>query len=1571
MANAPIFGLTLGVLIGFAGAASAAPALPTGGQVAAGSASIAKSSASTVTIDQISSRAIIDWSSFSIGQGGAVQFDNGSGATLNRVTGGSLSSIDGLLSATGSVYLINPNGVIIGKDGVVDTGGTFVASTQDLTNASFMTGGTLTFAGNSTASVLNLGKVGSLGGDVALIASKVENDGSITASQGDVGLAAGFQVVMSDATQNDGKFQVLVGGSGTSATNTGSIQAAEAELRANGGNVYALAGNTGGIIEATGVSSNDGKVLLIAENGTTTISGTISAQGANGTGGQVETSGETLDLGAAKVDTHGGSWLLDPTNLIVDATAAGAIDVALVSGNVTLATSASGAPTGPAGSTGNTASGAGDIIIESALSWATTSTLTLDAYHSIAIEAPITVTGVGQVVLNTNYGGGSGGDYGFGLTAAGFLGSLSFANTSSALTINGTSYTLEANPAALVTAIDADTSGDFALAASGSLGVSAGAFIPAFSGDFTGLGHTITGLTIDDTSANGFDGLFGYQTAGTIRDIGLAGGSVAAPDGADVGDLVGYQPGGSITDAYATGAVSGNESIGGLVGLAAGSISNAYATGAVSGTGNFHGGLVGSQVRGSITDVYATGAVSGSDQAGGLVGVAGGTISDAYATGAVSGGLAGGLAGEQAGGSIADVYATGAVSGSGAVGGLVGERVSGTVTDGYYDAGTTGQALGAQADGSVGMTAAALQGALPTLQNSSLWSTGPGLYPYLTNFYPSGVQAITGYAYSDGGVTPAAGTSVSAIAGGAAFGSASVGANGYYYIFAAAGGVSSGQNLLTYDATTNSATLTTATGATAESGGVLYGSAMTVPTTALLLSTAPILTEAQASGISADGAIAAAATVIGDTTALGLVASGAGFTIDAAPTTSLVVKTTAGNITVAAPFTLAGSNYLTLDSYQGVAIDAPITVSGAGAVNLITNDGGSGGGYSFDLTGSSFAGGLSFTSEGSDPSLVINGQAYTLVYSMSELATIASSGDYALATSLAGGSQTGAVVGTFGGTFTGLGNEISGLTITGSSNDVGLFGTLDGGGEIRDLGLVGGTVSGGVGVGALVGNDEGQVLNAYSTAAVSGSSDVGGLVGYQASIGVISNAATSGASISGTSGVGGLVGKNSGTIESDSSSSDAVSGNGYVGGLAGYTTGAITGASATGAVTGTGSGQADIGGLAGYNSGNISGASAGTGNISGIAYVGGLVGYNAATGTLSDDATSGASVSGTNVIGGLAGENLGTIESASSSSDAVSGSRYVGGLAGLTSGAITDASATGAVTGTGGDPVELGGLAGYNSGNISGASAGTGNVSGTAYVGGLVGYNLGTIENGSSSSNPVSGTRDVGGLAGYSSGTIENAAASGTVTGTGSAPEGLGGLVGENGAAGEITTSQATGRRVNAPGGIDLGGLVGTNEGQISQSFATQSVGSDGTGEHLGGLVGYNTAGAAITDTYALGEVEAGTYIGGLVGDNAGSVQTSWTAASVASGATSGGVAGANMTGGALTNVFWDIGDTGLASAIGNVNLGSSTNVIGVGGATGENPEKQSTYTGFNFTTVWTILPGISRPYLRNVAPSN
>ena len=1277
IANAPIFGLTLGVLIGFAGAASAAPALPTGGVVKAGSAVITASSPSYLTINQSSTNAVINWQAFSIAQGGTVQFNNGSGATLNRVTGASISSIDGLLSATGSVYLINPNGVIIGKTGVVNTGGTFVASTQDLSNANFMSGGALTFSGSSNAQVLNLGKIGSLGGDVALIGSTVENDGQIIAAKGDVGLAAGYQVTLADTTQSDGKFQVLVGGAATSATNKGAIEAAEVELRANGGNVLALAGNTASVIEATGVSTDDGKVLLIAEGGAVTATGTIEAKAATGAGGQVETSGARVDFTGLTVKA--AQWLIDPTDLTVNAGAANTIDNSLAAGtSVTLQTTASSS-SGPGVAN---SSGSGDIIIAAPISWSTTATLTLDAYHSIAIDAPITVSGAGGVVLTTN-DGGTGGDYGFGLTSKGFAGSLSFTGAEGfgqSLTINGQAYTLlyelaEAgstgpdNGFADIAGIDsAGDGGDYALATdltgtttftSGLVGVGGN----HFTGVFTGLGHTITGLTINDTSSNGNDGLFSQQSSGAIRDIGIIGGSVSGTGG-DIGGLVG-QAAGAITDAYATDAVSGSQLVGGLVGYEfGGSITDAYATGAVSGTAQFYaGGLVGDLAGGSITDAYATGRVSGNVNAGGLVGYQTGTITDAYATGAVSGTVdIGGLVGGGTG-SITNAYATGAVSGALNLGGLVGLQNGGSVTNGYWDVLTTGQS---SAGAGTGLTTDQMQYGVASLDASFGGGTG-GLYPYLANFYPTGVQAVSGFAYTNNGSAAASGADVSAVIGGAAFGSATTGANGYYYIVAPSGSAASGDHLLTYATATSSATLTTATGATVQSGVNLYGSTMTVDTSAATLSAAPSLAQAQTSSVAADGGSAAAATVIDATTGLGLISSSAtGFTINEAPTSSLLVKTTAGGITVDAPFSVTGSNDLTLDSYQSIAIDAAITVPATGAISLITNDGGTGGDYSFGLTSRGFLGSLSFTgAEGGGQSLTINGQAYTLLYKLAEtgstgpdtgtddIAGIDNAGDggyYALANNLVGTGTTfisalaGSGASTFIGVFTGLGHTITGLTIndTSTSGNDGLFGSGNGD-TIRDIGLVGGAVSGGGdSVGGLVGLQQGSITDAYNTGAVSGvGSDVGGLVGNE-----------------------------EGSI-TDAYATGAVSGASEVGGLAGGGDGSITEAYATGAV----SGDNEVGGLVGLTFHDTITDAYATGVVSGIEYVGGLVGLQN-VGTFTSVYATGA-VSGTSDVGGLVGlQNAASVNDAYWDTQTTGQSGSSGGGTGLTTAQLQSGSAS-------------------------------------------------------------------------------------------------------------------------------------------------------------------------------------------------------------------------------------------------------------------------------------------------------
>ena len=128
-------------------AAHADPVLPTGGQFVAGQGAIV-GSANGLTINQSGSHGIINWQNFSIGAGGKVQFNNGNGATLNRVTGADISQINGQLRATGSLYVINPQGIVIGPGGKVVTGGSFVASTRDISNSDFLGGGAMSASGS-------------------------------------------------------------------------------------------------------------------------------------------------------------------------------------------------------------------------------------------------------------------------------------------------------------------------------------------------------------------------------------------------------------------------------------------------------------------------------------------------------------------------------------------------------------------------------------------------------------------------------------------------------------------------------------------------------------------------------------------------------------------------------------------------------------------------------------------------------------------------------------------------------------------------------------------------------------------------------------------------------------------------------------------------------------------------------------------------------------------------------------------------------------------------------------------------------------------------------------------------------------------------------------------------------------------------------------------------------------------------------------------------------------------------------------------------------------------------------
>ncbi|MHC4500239.1 MAG: GLUG motif-containing protein, partial [Planctomycetota bacterium] len=210
-------------------------------------------------------------------------------------------------------------------------------------------------------------------------------------------------------------------------------------------------------------------------------------------------------------------------------------------------------------------------------------------------------------------------------------------------------------------------------------------------------------------------------------------------------------------------------------------------------------------------------------------------------------------------------------------------------------------------------------------------------------------------------------------------------------------------------------------------------------------------------------------------------------------------------------------------------------------------------------------------------------------------------------------------------------------------------------------------------------------------------------------------------------------------------------------------------------------------------------------------------------------------------LGGLCGQNYGTISNCSSEGSVTGGteSRYLGGLCGYNhpSGTINDCYSEGSVTG-GDNSRYLGGLAGYNDGSntmqgtISHCGANV-SVSGYRDVGGLCGYNYwgSTISN-CYSTGSVSGDSYVGGLTGCNSGNkssiIKNSYSTGPVSGTGSY---LGGLCGEN------------------------------RKGTIWNCYSEGSVTGGVDSDYVGGLCGYQYV-CTTKKCYASGSISGGSYVG-------------------------------------------------------------------------------------------------------------
>ncbi|EAW5618998.1 filamentous hemagglutinin N-terminal domain-containing protein [Salmonella enterica] len=304
--------LLTGLIAGLLPAMALAADLPTGGQIVGGQGSIS-TSGNQMTIHQQTQNMAANWHSFDIGKNNTVQFvqPNSSSVALNRVTGVSGSQIMGTLKANGQVFILNPNGVLFGTNARVDVGG-LVASTKNISTTDFMKGQyTLSGSGNPGAQVVNQGSLTtSKGGYIVLAGERVSNSGTVTTPSGKTILAAGKTVTLQ--LDNGGLTSVSVNGSVVNALveNQGLISATNGQvyLTAKGQDMLLnTVVNNSGTVEAKGLANRGGEIVLNGgDSGVVSQSGHLLADSQTGQGGKITLEGQNIHLAGGSLTTATG-----------------------------------------------------------------------------------------------------------------------------------------------------------------------------------------------------------------------------------------------------------------------------------------------------------------------------------------------------------------------------------------------------------------------------------------------------------------------------------------------------------------------------------------------------------------------------------------------------------------------------------------------------------------------------------------------------------------------------------------------------------------------------------------------------------------------------------------------------------------------------------------------------------------------------------------------------------------------------------------------------------------------------------------------------------------------------------------------------------------------------------------------------------------------------------------------------------------------------------------------------------------------------------------------------------------
>ena len=539
-------------------------------------------------------------------------------------------------------------------------------------------------------------------------------------------------------------------------------------------------------------------------------------------------------------------------------------------------------------------------------------------------------------------------------------------------------------------------------------------------------------------------------------------------------------------------------------------------------------------------------------------------------------------------------------------------------------------------------------------------------------------------------------------------------------------------------------------------------------------------------------------------------------------------------------------------------------------------------------------------------------------------------------------------------------------------------------------------------VGGLVGMQDHATTNqGRNTGAITGCTNVGGMVGYNKADSYLKNLENSPqATITGITNVGGIAGVNEGEISADNQLNLVNSGKIYgwknVGGIAGKNSGKIDNVNSNinlyvidettrNALKGTAGIDANaqfFGGVTGENVGIITNATnRARVDAAQASYVGGIVGKNTSDGDkvgqlLGMGNSNEGLVIGKNYVGGVIGKNEVDITGTAEQSVGIVNSGTVIALAGGAGGIIGENSADithvimkneGEVHGNAsieGSTEEngTGGIIGVNGYKADGTGANisnsslmnrvNGNVSGVANVGGIIGINHGVITGGRDDNKNYYKYQI------YNNGTIQAGsydATNGTITAF--AGENIGGLLGNN--SGTLTAGYNTGV-VDAGQSSNVGGIAGTNSGTLDQVFnsvvtvtKTETGATDADGRKL-----YNYT---YTDG---GAISGASNVGGIVGSNTagGQLSNAYSTTAVAGNNSVANIVGSNA--GQVSNIY-----SYAANGNTNVNHGTVTNsyIINADGTlqNGNDAKKLDSYDFDDKDKIWKLYDKRTNPLLK------